>query len=98
MLQEQRLFAWLPPGRRAIHLMALAGLGVFYGLERLAARSRSQRAAGSADRTGGPAFAVHIGSFALRYDRTGPGGRRPCASRFRRRAGPLLYGAILMAV
>lgn len=57
---------WLRLEGSGIYLMALAGLTVFYGLERLAARSRSaERSSGRADRTGGSAFMLHVGSFAL---------------------------------
>ncbi|HYD76496.1 hypothetical protein [Ramlibacter sp.] len=49
-----------------IYLVTLAGLTIFYGLERLAAASRrSVREAGGGDRTAEGAFALHIGSFAL---------------------------------
>jgi hypothetical protein len=48
------------------YLMALAGLTVFYGLERLAQGSREESVeAGRGDRTGLGVFRVHVGSFAL---------------------------------
>jgi hypothetical protein len=45
------------------YVIALAGLAVFYGLERLALRSR--RSEDRADDTDGGVFWVHTGSFAL---------------------------------
>lgn len=49
-----------------IYLVTLAGLVVFYGLERLAAASRAgRRKAERGDFTGAGAFALHIGSFAI---------------------------------
>lgn len=49
-----------------IYLVTLAGLVVFYGLERLAAASRArQRKAGRGDITASGAFTLHIGSFAV---------------------------------
>ncbi len=43
------------------YLVVLAGLAVFYGLERLVSRQRSSAAAGEADAV----FWIHIGSFAV---------------------------------
>lgn len=48
------------------YLVALAGLTVFLGLERLVQRSRSeQRAVQGEDRTSPAVFRLHIGSFAV---------------------------------
>ncbi|MDP8987370.1 MAG: hypothetical protein M3N25_01090 [Actinomycetota bacterium] len=57
---------WLPFLERHVWLLALAGLAVFYGLERLAltSRRRRQEEAGD-DTTGKAAFRVSIGSFGL---------------------------------
>ena len=47
-----------------VYLVALLGLVVFYGLERLAAQSRAaRRAQGEADATGPAVFWLHIASF-----------------------------------
>lgn len=54
--------AWMSQGRSGVYLVALGGLVLFYGLERLAAGSSAHRPAAG---TGAGAFAVHIGSFAL---------------------------------
>lgn len=49
-----------------IYLVALAGITVFHGLERMAVRSRTyRRAADGNDCTGAAAFSLHIGSFAI---------------------------------
>lgn len=51
---------------QGIYLVALAGFVAFYGLERLACRSRAaSRAGGAGDQTERPAFALHVGAFAL---------------------------------
>ena len=57
---------WLPVLERHVWLLALAGLAVFYGLERLAlsSRQRNQDESGE-DSTGSAAFWVSIGSFGL---------------------------------
>lgn len=57
---------WLPFLERHVWLLALAGLAVFYGLERLAltSRRRRQEEAGD-DATGTAAFWVSMGSFGL---------------------------------
>lgn len=47
-----------------MYLMALVGLVVFYGLERLAINSRIS-GNGEVDETTAPVFWIHIGSFAL---------------------------------
>lgn len=48
-----------------VYLVALAGLAVFYGLERLASASRHRRRQeGAQDRTSTPVFWIHIASFA----------------------------------
>lgn len=48
------------------YLLALLGLSVFYGLERLAVQSRhDHRAHGGRDRSESQVFWVHVGSFAL---------------------------------
>ena len=57
-------------GEHALFLVALAGFATFYGLERLATRSRREadRAAVPGDaetRTSGGVFWLHVGSFAL---------------------------------
>lgn len=59
-------YGWLPFLERHVWLLALAGLAVFYGLERLAltSRRRRQEEAGD-DATGTAAFRVSIGSFGL---------------------------------
>jgi hypothetical protein len=66
-LGQAGVSGWLAGrGDTGIYLVALAGLTIFYGLERLAMRSRTaSRTAGAGDRTAGAAFAVHVGSFAL---------------------------------
>lgn len=57
--------AALLAGNAGIYLVALGGLVLFYGLERLALRSRREaRQGGEGDRTTAGAFALHIGSFA----------------------------------
>ena len=49
-----------------VYLIALLGMIAFYGLERLAKRSRARSAgAGGADATEARVFSVHVGSFAL---------------------------------
>lgn len=49
-----------------IYLVALVGLVVFYGLERMATHSRrANRERGKPDETSAGAFAIHIGSFAI---------------------------------
>lgn len=49
-----------------VYLLALIGLAVFYGLERLATRSRrEQREKGEEDRTSRGVFWIHIASFAM---------------------------------
>lgn len=49
-----------------VWLMALLGLGVFYGLERAAKRSRRRTASRPGeDQTGREVFWLHIGSFAI---------------------------------
>ena len=51
---------------RHVYLIALAGLVVFYGLERLAAHSSDQDADGRPEQaTSGGVFALHIASFAI---------------------------------
>lgn len=48
------------------YLLALVGLAVFYGLERMADQSRKdQRDAGGEDRTSPGVFWIHIGSFGV---------------------------------
>lgn len=66
-LGEAASMAWLVRlGDSGIYLVALVGLTVFHGLERLAMRSRAaSRAGGAADRTRGRIFAVHVAAFAL---------------------------------
>lgn len=65
-LQEHGALDWMALDGSGIYLLSLAGLTVFYGLERLAARSRAaQRSGGSGDRTHGSAFTVHIAAFAI---------------------------------
>lgn len=57
---------WAGAVEHELFLVALAGLSVFYGLERLAASSRVEgRSRGGEDRTSAGVFALHIGSFAL---------------------------------
>lgn len=57
---------WLPFLERHVWLLALAGLAVFYGLERLALSSRERnRDESGDDSTGSAAFWVSIGSFGL---------------------------------
>lgn len=57
------------PGEAAeawVYALALLGLAVFYGLERLAKDSRARsRAAGGDDRVEGELFWLHLGPFAL---------------------------------
>ncbi len=49
-----------------IYLMSLLGFAIFYGLERLALRSRQKnRASGKADTTSEEVFWLHITSFAI---------------------------------
>lgn len=49
-----------------VYLLALAGLAVFYGLERAAKRSRGRsRASAGVDVVEGRTFALHLGAFAL---------------------------------
>jgi len=49
-----------------VYLIALLGLAVFYGLDRLALASRQrQRDAGTGDQTSSGVFWIHIGSFAI---------------------------------
>lgn len=49
-----------------VYLIALAGLVIFYGLERMAKVSRAQNAArGQGDVTGAGVFWIHIGSFGV---------------------------------
>jgi hypothetical protein len=53
-------------GQSEIYLVALAGLTIFYGLERLASASRARSmAAGEGNLTATSVFAVHVGSFAV---------------------------------
>lgn len=48
------------------YLLALSGLALFYGLERAAKKSRSERAAGAIEDVPSPlVFAIHIVSFSL---------------------------------
>ena len=57
---------WLPFLERHVWLLALAGLAVFYGLERLALSSRQRnRDESGDDSTDSGAFWVSIGSFGL---------------------------------
>ncbi len=57
---------WLPFLERQVWLIALTGLAVFYGLERLALTSRRRRQEQSGvDSTGSAAFWVSMGSFTL---------------------------------
>lgn len=57
---------WLPFLERHVWLLALAGLAVFYGLERLALSSRRRRQEeADEDATGPAAFWVSMGSFAF---------------------------------
>ncbi|MBL0419337.1 hypothetical protein JI739_03150 [Ramlibacter sp. AW1] len=54
------------PGQSAIYLVALGGLVLFYGLEHLADRSRSnERRRGQPDSTSAGAFWLHVASFGL---------------------------------
>ena len=63
---RERVGQHLGAAQSEIYLVTLAGLTIFYGLERMAAASRrSSRGAGGDDRTGTGAFALHIGSFGL---------------------------------
>lgn len=49
-----------------VYLMALLGFAVFYGLERIAKRSRQRsQEAGEGDKTSTGVFWLHIGSFAI---------------------------------
>lgn len=52
---------------RHVYLVALAGLAVFYGLDRMALRSRRERRHGDGEdaRTSRGVFWIHIGSFAV---------------------------------
>lgn len=51
---------------RHVYIVALAGFGVFYGLERLAQRSRDGEAVAGAQTTASePVFWIHVGSFGL---------------------------------
>ena len=49
-----------------VYLIAMVGLGTFYGLERVVKRSSSRRRADTSedDRTGAGVFWLHVGSFA----------------------------------
>lgn len=50
---------------RHVYLIALSGLAIFYGLDKLALESRAQRDGEPADGTTAGVFWVHITSFAL---------------------------------
>ncbi|AEG94899.1 hypothetical protein [Ramlibacter tataouinensis] len=64
-LLERSVEGVLPSLEHHVWMLALLGLAVFYGLERLALRSRHQRRrAVQADATGGGVFTLHIASFA----------------------------------
>lgn len=58
--------AWQALLEHEVYLVALAGLALFYGLERMAAHSRARhRIASGEDSTPAATYAVHIGAFAL---------------------------------
>lgn len=58
--------ALLPFLNHDVYLLALVGLALFYGVERVSRSSRAaQRAAGRPDRTSGPVFWMSTGSFGL---------------------------------
>jgi hypothetical protein len=63
----RRLLGTSAPGflEHHVYLVALAGVAVFYGLERLAKRSRAQNAAAGEDVTSPGVFWIHVGSFAI---------------------------------
>lgn len=50
---------------RHVYLLALVGFASFYGLERLAQRSRERHDGNGAATTFGVVFGLHVGSFAL---------------------------------
>ena len=63
---ESTEWAWLTYLEHHVYLLALAGLAVFYGLERVARKSRANCARqGKDDCTSQLGFWVHIGSFAV---------------------------------
>lgn len=63
---EQTSFTILRSLESHVYILALVGLGVFYGLELIALRSRRQnREAGYVDATSPSVFWLHIGAFAI---------------------------------
>lgn len=57
---------WSAGFKHESYLLALTGLAVFYGLERMAHRSHHRRKGGSSEHpTGAGVFWIHLGSFAI---------------------------------
>ena len=64
--RAERAGGWLSSFEHHVYIIALIGLGIFYGLDRLARQSgMNERKAGRAPRPSRMVFWIHLGSFAI---------------------------------